>query len=128
MRPIALVLHSTPCRTLLAVAAISLAASTSSSPALNNARAQSQAPSTRIVLTLTEAHLPSINGQVVRWDRLDAQFQAIYARRPQRVLYVRAHPSNDYRTVTRVVDLAKRRGITVHFLPYVAGSSVISEP
>jgi biopolymer transport protein ExbD len=119
MRPIALALRSTPVRTLLAVVIIAPAASLTGFPG-NNAYTQSQAPSNRIVLTLTEAQLPSINGQVVRWDRLDAQFRAIYTGRPQRVLYLRAHPSNDYRTVTRVVDLAKRRGITVHFLPYVA--------
>jgi biopolymer transport protein ExbD len=75
-------------------------------------------PTNRIVLTLTSSREPSINGQLLRWNRLDAEFRAMYTRRPERVLYIRAHPSNDYQTVARVVELAKRRGLTVHFTPY----------
>ncbi len=80
--------------------------------------AQGQEPTTRIVLTLTELRQPSINGQLVRWDRLDGEFRAIYERRPVRLLFVRAHPNNDYQAVDRVVSLAKRRGITVQFQQY----------
>ena len=108
-------------RTWLALATLAFAAPVFSSHGLAYSQAPPQAPSTRIILTLTEAQVPSINGQVVQWDRLEAEFRAIFTRRPQRVLYVRAHPRNDYRTIARVVDLAKRRGITVNFLQYVAG-------
>jgi biopolymer transport protein ExbD len=104
----------------LALLALALAAQGFGSVALGQAAPQVQAPSTRIILTLTEDRVPSINGQVVPWKELDPQLRAIYTGRPQRTLYIRAHPNNDYKAIKRVVDLAKRRGITVQFLPYAA--------
>ena len=97
--------------------ALTFAASLSGSVLRGQTKPQAEPPSTRIILTLTDAQIPTINGQIVPWKELEGQLDAIYTHRPQRVLYVRTHPKNGYKALTRVVDLARRRGITVNFLP-----------
>jgi hypothetical protein len=77
---------------------------------------QSQALTTRIVLTFSPQTEPVINGQLIPWKDLDKQLQAIYDRRPQKLLFVKAQPALDPKVLARVTQIAKKRGVTIQLL------------
>src|SRR5262245_63792339 len=76
-----------------------------------------QEPSTRIVLTFSARKEPVINGQPIPWNRLDREIRAIYDLRPRKLLYVQADSSSTQKLLDRVIQAAKKRGVSVEVLP-----------
>lgn len=72
---------------------------------------------TNIVLALDSLGAPWINHQAVPWDQLDRQLQAIYSRRPEKILFLKASPQHPVRSVERLLEMTKRRGITLYRIP-----------
>ena len=72
-----------------------------------------QTPSTQIVLTFSASHDPIVNGQSVPWKQLDQQLRAIYTLRPRKLLVVQADSTKDGQPISRVIQIAKRRGVSV---------------
>ena len=76
-----------------------------------------QEVSTRIILTFSAKNEPVINGQLIPWNRLDQQIRAIYDLRPRKLLFVQPASSTATKVLDRVIQAAKKRGVSVEVLP-----------
>jgi biopolymer transport protein ExbD len=72
---------------------------------------------TNIVLRLSENGTPAINHQTVEWSRLGVELQAIYGRRPEKLLFMVTSPRDKVTDIRRVVAIARRHGVQVFALP-----------
>ncbi len=81
-------------------------------PPIETAQASS-APSTQIVLDLTEDGGYSINTIVVPLDQLDTQIHAIYDNRPTKLMFIRAAPDRIFQEVIEAIDIARGAGVQV---------------
>jgi biopolymer transport protein TolR len=60
----------------------------------------------------------TINTVPVTWSELGKRFVEIYARRADKVLFVRAEPSVEFNAVAQVIDTAKGVGVDhIAFMP-----------
>ena len=75
--------------------------------------ASTNAPSTQIVLDLTEDGGYAINTNPVPKDQLDTQIHAIYDARPVKLLFVRAAPDRIFQEVIEAMDIARGAGVQV---------------
>jgi biopolymer transport protein TolR len=73
----------------------------------------SSAPSTQIVLELTEDGGYAINTQPVPKAELDAQIHAIYDGRPTKLMFIKAAPDRLYQEVIEAMDIARGAGVLV---------------
>ena len=78
-----------------------------------NETAQTQTPSTQIVLELKDDGSYAINSQPFTKDQLDAQFHAIYDERPAKLLFVKAGPNRIYQEVIEAMDIARGAGVQI---------------
>ncbi|HET9513606.1 MAG TPA: biopolymer transporter ExbD [Gemmatimonadales bacterium] len=75
--------------------------------------AVSKAPSSQIVLELTEDGGYAINSQPVPKDQLDTQIHAIYDNRPAKLLFIKSAPDRVYQEVIEAMDVARGAGVQV---------------
>jgi biopolymer transport protein ExbD len=75
--------------------------------------AASKAPSTQIVLDLTEDGGYAINTNIVPKDQLDTQIHAIYDSRPTKLMFIRAAPDRIFQEVIEAIDIARGAGVQV---------------
>lgn len=71
------------------------------------------APSTQIVLELTEDGGYAINGQPVPKDQLDTQIHTIFDPRPAKMIFIKSAPDRIYQEVIEAMDIARGAGIQV---------------
>ena len=75
--------------------------------------AVSKAPSSQIVLELTEDGGYAINSQPVPKDQLDTQIHAIYDNRPAKLMFIKSAPDRLYQEVIEAMDVARGAGVQV---------------
>jgi biopolymer transport protein ExbD len=75
--------------------------------------AVSKAPSSQIVLELTEDGGYAINSQPVPKDQLDTQIHAIYDNRPAKLMFIKSAPDRVYQEVIEAMDVARGAGVQV---------------
>ena len=64
-----------------------------------------------IVLEVRPGAMYAINSRVIAGSRLPGQLRAIYDRRPEKTLIVRAAPGVRYQEVVSAIDIAKGAGV-----------------
>jgi len=64
-----------------------------------------------IVLEVRPGAMYAINSRVIASSRLPGQLRAIYDRRPEKTLIVRAAPGVRYQEVVSAIDIAKGAGV-----------------
>jgi biopolymer transport protein TolR len=64
-----------------------------------------------IVISVNPDGSLAINQEPVPLDRLEARLREIFARRSDRVVFVRGHRELEFRSVARVIDIARGAGI-----------------
>jgi biopolymer transport protein ExbD len=75
--------------------------------------AVSKAPSSQIVLELTQDGGYAINSQPVPKDQLDTQIHAIYDNRPAKLMFIKSAPDRLYQEVIEAMDVARGAGVQV---------------
>jgi biopolymer transport protein ExbD len=73
----------------------------------------SKAPSSQIVLELTQDGGYAINSQPVPKDQLDTQIHAIYDNRPAKLMFIKSAPDRLYQEVIEAMDVARGAGVQV---------------
>ena len=91
-------------------------------PTLPMAPKELQDRPTNIILRLAKDGTPAINDQRVEWARLGMELQAIFGRRPEKILFMTTSPEDDVKDVRRVVAIAQKQGVHVFALPRNASS------
>ena len=91
-------------------------------PTLPMAPKELQNRPTNIILRLAKDGTPAINNQTVEWARLGVELQAIFGRRPEKILFMTTSAGDKVQDVRRVVALAKKQGVQVFALPRNASS------
>ena len=85
-------------------------------PIVPQAPAELQHRPTNIVIRLSDAGIPSINNQTVPWARLSTELKAVFAKRPEKILFLQTTPQNRVEDVRRIVALTKKQGILLYAL------------
>jgi len=107
---------------LILGAAVGSTATAQEAPTLPMAPKELQNRPTNIILRLAKDGTPAINNQTVEWARLGVELQAIFGRRPEKILFMTTSASESVQDVRRVVAIAKKQGVQVFALPGKASS------
>jgi biopolymer transport protein ExbD len=107
---------------LILGATVGCTAAAQQAPTLPMAPEKLQHRPTNIILRLAKDGTPAINDQRVEWARLGVELQAIFSRRPEKILFMTTSPEDNVRDVRRVVAIAKKHGVQVFALPRNASS------
>jgi biopolymer transport protein ExbD len=82
-------------------------------PDVRNRQSQPSGPSNNIVLDLKADGSYEVNGTVVEFATLDAEFHRIYDNRPAKILFVRSAGNRRYQEVVEAMDIARGAGVQV---------------
>jgi biopolymer transport protein ExbD len=82
-------------------------------PDVRNRQQQPSGPSNNIVLDLKADGSYEVNGAIVEFATLDAEFHRIYDNRPAKILFVRAAGNRRYQEVVEAMDIARGAGVQV---------------
>lgn len=87
-----------------------------SAPIVPPAPVELQNRATNIVVRLSSEGIPSINNQTVPWERLASELKAIFAQRPEKILFIQTTQQNRIEDIRRIMAVAKKHGIVLYAL------------